>query len=106
MLIGRVKGNVVATIKTPSHENQKLLVVEPLNPDCTPQGGSLIAVDAGQAGIGDYVLVIAEGNSCRQLVNRKDGAIDAVVVGVIDYIEIGGKQYRPGEKHSVISPGS
>ncbi|MEM3341992.1 MAG: EutN/CcmL family microcompartment protein [Thermoplasmata archaeon] len=94
MLIARVIGNVVATIKTPSHDKQKLMVVEPLNPDGTPQGGSLIAVDAGQAGIGDYVLVMTEGNSNRQLVNRKDGAIDAVIVGVIDYIEREGKQYR------------
>jgi microcompartment protein CcmK/EutM len=49
-----------------------------------------------QAGIGDYVLVMEEGNGARQITGRKDGAIDAVIVGIIDYIESGGRQRTLG----------
>jgi ethanolamine utilization protein EutN len=48
-----------------------------------------IAVDAVQAGVGDVVLVLDEGNSARQVIGKEpDGAIRAVVVGVVDEIEI------------------
>ena len=87
MIIARVIGNLVATIKTPSHEKFKIMVVKPVDLDGKSNQNSLLAIDQIQAGIGDAVLIIREGNSCRQLTGRKDGAIDAVIVGFIDYID-------------------
>jgi microcompartment protein CcmK/EutM len=90
MYIGRVIGTVVATIKNELFENRKLLVVDrlDLNGKATPKYD--IAVDMVQAGIGDIVLVLDEGNSARQIVDREpDGAIRAVVVGIVDEVTIG-----------------
>ncbi|MFX1511779.1 MAG: EutN/CcmL family microcompartment protein [Promethearchaeota archaeon] len=87
MIIGKVIGNLVATVKTPSHENFKIMAVEPIDLDGKSIGSSILAIDIAQAGIGDAVLICREGNSNRQLTQRPDGAIDAVIVGVIDYID-------------------
>lgn len=87
MKIARVIGNVVSTIKTPSHRNQKLMVVEPIDMNGKRIGDSFIAIDAAQAGIGDFVLIIEEGGSAREILQKPDGAVDAVIAGIIDYLE-------------------
>ncbi len=47
-----------------------------------------IAVDVAQAGIGDTVLVIDEGNGARQILDLDPGAIRAVIVGVVDEVTL------------------
>jgi microcompartment protein CcmK/EutM len=48
-----------------------------------------------QAGIGDLVLVLDEGNSARQIVDREpDGAIRAVIVGIVDQVDIPGSTFE------------
>ena len=94
MLLGIVIGNVVAPIKTPSHEHWKLLVVRPINLKGEFIGSSIIAIDVAKAGVGDCVLVLREGNSIRSIMNDDKGAVDALVVGVVDYIENKGKQHE------------
>jgi microcompartment protein CcmK/EutM len=84
MKIARVIGNVVSTIKTPSHKSQKLMVVEPVDMNGETIGDSFIAVDAAQAGIGDIVLIIEEGGSAREILKKSDAAVDAVIAGIID----------------------
>jgi microcompartment protein CcmK/EutM len=86
MHLGRVVGDVVATIKHPALENRKLLLVQPLTGDGTPSGRPGIAVDTVDAGIGDHVLVVDEGNSAAQVLRRPRGPIRLVVVGVVDEV--------------------
>jgi microcompartment protein CcmK/EutM len=89
MYIGRVSGTVVATIKNELFENRKLLVVDRLALDGSPMPKYDIAVDMVQAGVGDIVLVLDEGNSARQILDREPlGAIRAVVVGIVDEVTI------------------
>jgi microcompartment protein CcmK/EutM len=89
MYIGRVTGTVVATIKNELFEGRKLLVVDKLDLEGQPTPKYDIAVDMVQAGVGDLVVVLDEGNSARQIVDREPlGAIRAVVVGIIDELEI------------------
>jgi microcompartment protein CcmK/EutM len=89
MYIGRVFGTVVATIKHETFAQRKLLLVERLSPDGQADAKYDIAVDVVQAGVGDRVLVLDEGNSARQIIGQEpNGAIRAVVVGVIDEIEV------------------
>ena len=89
MYIGRISGTVVATIKNELFENRKLLVVDRLDLDGKPTPKYDIAVDMVQAGIGDLVLVLDEGNSARQILDREPlGAIRAVVVGILDEVII------------------
>ncbi|MFC2045978.1 EutN/CcmL family microcompartment protein [Chloroflexota bacterium] len=98
MYIGRVSGTVVATIKNELFEGGKLLVVDKLAlPAGTGDGLEMgeptskydIALDRVQAGVGDLVLVLDEGNSARQIVGREpNGAIRAVIVGIVDQVEL------------------
>ena len=74
----------MATVKTPSHHGLKLMVVQTVDAKGIPHSDPFIAVDCAQAGVGDYVLIVEEGGSAREAMNRPDGAVDAVIVGIID----------------------
>ena len=84
MFLARVVGDVIATIKHPALECRKLLLVQPLTGDGTPVGRPAIAVDSVDAGVGDHVLVLDEGNGAAQVLERARGPIRTVVVGVVD----------------------
>jgi len=86
MFLARVVGDVVATIKHPALANRKLLLVQPLTGDGTPTGRPSIAVDSVDAGVGDHVLVVDEGNGAAQVLQRPRGPIRTVVVGVVDEV--------------------
>ncbi len=88
MYIGKVIGTVVATIKIPHLEGRKLLMVDQLDLEGDITGEYDIAVDVAQAGIGDTVLVIDEGNGARQILDLDPGAIRAVIVGVVDEVNL------------------
>ena len=88
MKIGRVAGTVVATICSPSLEGRKLLSIDLLDLDGNTTGKDLIAVDAVGAGAGETVLILDEGNGARQVLEAPDAPIRAVVVGIVDDVEI------------------
>lgn len=87
MRIGRVVGNVVSTVNTPSHEGFRIMVVVPINMDGKRNGDTYLALDCSQAGIGDYVLTLMEGSSASQVMGRPRAAVNSVIVGVIDFVE-------------------
>jgi len=95
--IGRVVGTVVSTINAPVFDNRKLLLCDLLGTDGVATGGYLIAVDAIDAGAGEVVLIIDEGNGARQIVQQDPAPIRAVVVGVVDEMMVDGD--------AVITPG-
>ncbi|MFQ5967369.1 MAG: EutN/CcmL family microcompartment protein [Acidimicrobiia bacterium] len=88
MKIGRVAGTVVSTINSPVFDGRRLLLCDLLDPSSTPTGDYTIAVDAVGAGAGEEVLIIDEGNSARQVVGMDPAPIRAVVVGIIDQIDL------------------
>jgi microcompartment protein CcmK/EutM len=88
MLIGRVIGEVVATRKHASHENRKILLVQPLNLDGSDRGDAFVALDAVDAGVGDRVLLTTEGFSAFTSVGRNLAPIDMAVIGVIDEVDL------------------
>jgi len=90
MYIGKVIGTVVATIKTSHLDGHKLLLVDQLDLQGQETGYYDIAVDVSQAGPGDTVLVIDEGNGARQILGLDPGAVRAVVVGVVDEVMLSG----------------
>ena len=90
MIVGRVVGTVVSTIQHPWLNGRRLLLVERLGADGKPSGGTLIAVDTIDAGAGETVIVIDEGNSARQIVGSKDAPVRTVIVGVIDHLDVPG----------------
>lgn len=88
MYIGRVAGTIVATIKDEAFVGQKLLLVDRLDLSGRASGDYDICVDVAQAGIGDQVLVMDEGNGARQILGRKEAPVRAVIVGIIDSVEL------------------
>ncbi len=88
MYIGKVIGTVVATVKISHLEGRKLLLVDQLDLQGQETGYYDIAVDVAQAGPGDTVLVIDEGNGARQILGLDPGAVRAVVVGVVDEVTL------------------
>jgi microcompartment protein CcmK/EutM len=85
----RVLGPVVATVKHPTYLGRKLLAVQPLDEHGVDSGASFLAVDDVQAGRGDVVLVMQEGNGVRQLL--KMGAqlpIRSLIVGIVDKVSL------------------
>ena len=88
MILGRVLGEVVATQKHPSHQGRKLLVVQPVNPDDSARGETVLALDAVDAGVGDRVLVVQEGYAAMSAAGRIDAPIDMTIVGIVDAVEM------------------
>ena len=96
MKIGRVAGTVVSTINTPVYEDRRLLLCDLLDLDGEPTGRYTIAVDTVDAGAGETVLILDEGNGARQVVSAPEGEIRAVVVGIVDAITLAGRDIFPG----------
>ena len=92
MYVGLVTGTVVATIKHEAFNGRKLLIVDQLDMDGQPTGGYDICVDVVQAGVGDRVLVLDEGNGARQILKREVAPIRAVVVGIVDHFSVSSNQ--------------
>lgn len=92
MYIGKVAATVVATVKHPTFDGHKLLLVEMQGLDGRPTVKYDICVDSVQAGVGDTVLVMDEGSGAKQVLGQKaepgQGAVRAVIVGIVDTIEI------------------
>ena len=89
MLLAKIVGTVVATRKDPRLVSNKLLLARAVDPrDRTRlEGGYLVAVDTVDAGVGETVLVVS-GSSARMASGMKDCPVDAVVVGIIDSVDL------------------
>ena len=90
MRIARIIGSTISTIKDESIRGRKLLIVQPADVQGKVTGEPYVAVDTVSAGTGDLVLV-TEYSSARYTGFTKDLPIDAVIVGVIDSLEMSGK---------------
>ena len=91
MFLADVIGTVVSPVQIPILDGEKLLLLRPVGPSGKATGKTRIGIDRAQAGVGDRVLVLDEGNSARQILEDPQGAVKTVVVGVVDYVELGGK---------------
>ena len=89
MILGRVVGNAVAVEKHPCYAGKICLVVHPVDQAGKDIGRAFLALDACQAGEGDLVLASREGNTARQLAGGPDDPIHAVVLAVVDRVELG-----------------
>ncbi len=88
MIICKVVGEMVSTIKDPSLVGHKLMIVQPMSLENLPEGASFIAIDKVDAGPEDLVLVNKEGSSARILLENERIPVQAVIVGVIDGVDI------------------
>ena len=86
MILGKIVGNVVSTVKLEIYQGYKILIVQPIRPDGSNMGSTFLAIDTVQAGPGDTVLVIDEGNSARQIIDDKTAPVRSVIAGVVDEV--------------------
>lgn len=86
MELARVIGNVVATVKDPSMEGFKLLVLQPLDEHKRPVGDPLVAVDPLQAGVGELVSWIG-GREASLAMPHELSPVDAAIVQIVDSVD-------------------
>jgi len=86
MIAGRVTGHIFSTINHPFYDGKRMLVVEKIDENGKALNDYVIAVDTVDAGPGDKVLVVDEGNGARQILQSSDGPVRSVIVGIIDQI--------------------
>ena len=88
MILCRVIGNSVSTVKHESYLGHKVMVVQPVKTDThTIQAPSFLALDSCHAGVGDLVIAAREGNTARQILKNNDAPFHAVIVGVVDEVD-------------------
>ncbi len=90
MLIAKVIGTTVSTIKDEKLTGTKLLVVRQTDEHGKVVGKPYVAVDTVNAGVGDLVLTAA-GSSARQTTITNERPVDAVIMAMIDTLEVDGK---------------
>ena len=97
MFLAKVEGAVVATKKEASMEGRKLLLVRPqLVDDKDPTKfkngqNTIVAVDTVGAGIGEMVM-FCQGSSARLAPNLKEAPVDAVIIGIVDTVDVLGQE--------------
>jgi ethanolamine utilization protein EutN len=102
MFLAKVEGSVVATKKDPSMSGRKMLLLRPQLVDekdptkFRPGANTIVAVDCLGAGIGEMVM-FCQGSSARLAPGMKDAPVDAVIIGIVDVVDVLGKQIYSGK---------
>ncbi len=89
MILCRVVGHSVSTVKHPAFEGTTTLICQPVNEKGEARGRSFLACDSVQAGVGDLVLAAREGNTARQLLGSDSDPHHAVVLAIVDEVHVG-----------------
>jgi len=89
MFLARVTGTCTATIKTENLHGYRLLVVEPLTFDLSPDGEPFVAVDTVRAGPGDLVFYVTSREAAKALAEPFN-PVDATIMGIVDEV-----RYQP-----------
>jgi carbon dioxide concentrating mechanism protein CcmL len=87
MILGKVVGTVWATRKDEELVGMKFQIVRHLDLDYSLKETFVVAVDTVQAGVGDVVLMCT-GSSARQTTYTKNKPVDAVIMAVVDKIDV------------------
>jgi len=87
LLLGKVIGTVWSTRKDEALVGSKFLIVRQLDLDYNPKDSTVIAVDSVGAGVGEIVIV-AQGSSARQTTITKNKPVDAVIMAIVDKLDI------------------
>jgi ethanolamine utilization protein EutN len=102
MFLAKVEGSVVANKKEPSMSGRKMLLLRPQLVDekdptkFRPGANTIVAVDCLGAGIGEMVM-FCQGSSARLAPGMKDAPVDAVIIGIVDVVDVLGKQIYSGK---------
>ena len=85
MHLARVIGTATATIKHPTLQGAKLLVVQPyLADNRTPDGDPLLVVDSVGAGRGETVIISRDGRYAREWLKTDATPVSWTTIGIKD----------------------
>lgn len=102
MFLAKVEGSVVATKKDAAMSGRKLLVLRPMLVDdkdptkFRPGANTIVAVDTVGAGLGEMVM-FCQGSSARLAPGLKEAPVDAVIIGIVDTVDVLGKVIYSGK---------
>ncbi len=105
MFLARVEGLVVCTKKDPAMSGRKLLLLRPQLVDekdptrFKPGSNTIVAVDSVGAGQGEWVM-FCQGSSARLAPGMKEAPVDAVIIGIVDSVDVFGKQIYTGRQNN------
>ncbi len=88
MLLGRVKGSAICTVKYPGTEGLKLLIVQPLDKHLQPVGVLQVAADVVQAGVGDLCVMVRSREAALAMPEVKFVPVDLALVGIVDELVV------------------
>jgi microcompartment protein CcmK/EutM len=91
MIFAKVVGSVVSTRKDENLTGMKLLLCRETDHTGKPRETYHVAVDAVQAGEGDLVL-LAYGSSARMTDLTRNAPIDAIIMAIVDNVDLGNRQ--------------
>ena len=94
MFLAKVIGNVVSTQKNARFQGMKLMLIQPYitrDGKLVESGSSVVAVDSVGAGEGELVM-FTQGSSARLTDSTKDCPVDAVIIGIVDTVELAGRR--------------
>jgi carbon dioxide concentrating mechanism protein CcmL len=97
VFLGKVIGTVWSTKKDENLVGAKFLIVRQLDLDYNEKDNFVVAVDSVGAGEGEVVLV-ATGSSSRQTNFTKNKPVDAVIMAIVDKLDISLKEYLEEHK--------
>jgi len=90
MIIGKVVGAAIASIKLDALKASKILVVCPADAQGNASGAAFLAVDLVGAGDGELV-VVSQGSSARMAIGQNSSPVDAAIIGILDTINYCGE---------------
>ena len=99
MTLGRVIGCVWATVKNPSMEGLRLLVVQPLTPELAPTGRRIVCSDCTGAGAGELVYWV-RGKEASFPFHPAEPPVDTTIVGIVDSVHLRKAEPAPVETAS------
>ncbi len=89
MLLAKVKGNIVSTQKNKYLIGHKLLITHPVDIHGNLLGNKdIVALDQTDAGIGDVVIIVQEGDAVQQILGHENSPVNTMVIAVVDNIDI------------------
>jgi ethanolamine utilization protein EutN len=85
MLLARVEGKAISTIKHPSLSSWRMLIVQPLDIDGNAVDFPTLAIDSFGADAGEVVMITSDGKGARRLVNDPLSPVRWTVMGIVDH---------------------
>ena len=88
MVLCKITGTIVATQKNEHLRGKKILIAQPIDLEGKYIGRDILAIDTVDAGVGDTVLVLQEGQGASHILKDSKAPVHSIIVAVVDGLEV------------------